>query len=220
MTRRKALAIAGMAIGVAIVCFFPVQESTYEFDAVNFRLRACKRARAFAFGFVLWERCAPVADHPTAARLRELGAVGPLNEPATRWVLIKGSKPGVRGWHGEGKRYLRALGETSFGTPVPLPVNEHLDQNAWVRWAIHDPAASRRFWVRVQNAPADDWHYVLLLEAARERLESNSFPADELELEAAARSMLGLGDAMTRPSPATAPAAPAPGARSGRVRRR
>lgn len=217
MTRRKALAVAGVTIGVALVCLCPVEESTYEFDAVNFRLRACKRARALAFGFVLWERCGPVADHPTAARLRELGVVGPVKKTRTRWVLIKGFKPGVRGWHGDGKRCLRALGETSFGTPVPLPANEQLDRNAWVRWALHDPAASRRFWARVQNAPADDWHYVVLLEAARGRLERNPFPADDAELETHARSMLGLDQPVTRPSPATAAADPARGARCGRV---
>lgn len=206
VTRRKRL-IVGVAVAVVVVCLFPVEESTHEFDAVNFRLRACKRARAFSFGFVMWERCGPVAHHPTAARLRELGVIGPVNEPASRWVLIKGRRPGVRGWHGEGKTYLRALGETSLGTPVPLPVSEQLATNAWVRWAIHDPAAARRFWARAQRAPADDWLAVALLGAARMRLERRPFPVDDRELEADARSALGLVDPDRRPAPATAPAA-------------
>ena len=214
MTRRKTL-LAGAAVVLVVVCLFPVQESTYEFDAVNFRLRVCERARAFAFGFVMWERCGPVADHPTAARLRELGVIGPVNEPATRWVLIKGRRPGVRGWHGEGKTYLRALGETSFGTPVPLPVNEQLAKNAWVRWAVHDPAAARRFWARAQLPPTEVWHHGGLLQAARMRLERSPFPADDLALEADALSELGLSHAVTRPAPATGPAARGPGARSG-----
>src|SRR5436853_3657868 len=109
MSRRKLLLVLG-AVSVAVVCLFPVSESTFEFDGVNLRLRGCSRYRAWLVGVVLWERCSPPEDHPTAARLRELGVLSPVREEASRWLLIKGFTAGVRGWIGQGREYVRALG--------------------------------------------------------------------------------------------------------------
>ena len=163
--------------------FLPVSEQTYEFDAGNFRLRYCERWRAWLFGTVLRERCGPPSDHPVAVRLRELGALENASETRTRWVLIKGRKPGVRGWSGEGKEYIRALGATSFGTPVPLPTDEGLNRNGWIRWASRDPRAVNRYWARVRSAPAGDYHVLRLAGHARGYLETHPLPADEVELE-------------------------------------
>jgi hypothetical protein len=181
--RSRTLALYIALLVPAAAGLFPLTERTYEFDAGNFRLRYCERGRAWLFGVVVWERCEPPMDHPTAVRLRQLGGMDAPDEARARWVLIKGFRPGVRGWHGDGKEFLRGLGPTSFGTPVPLPVNEELAQNGWVRWAAHDPAASRRFWRRVQTA-RDRGHPLRFVAIhGRQYLETHPMPADEAELE-------------------------------------
>ena len=119
--RRTAFLVAGVVAVAAVVALFPLRESTYEFDAVNLRLRACSRYRSGLTGIVLRERCKPARDYPTAARL-QIGVLPSVNERESRWVLIKGFKPGVRAWRGTGREYLRVLGAVTFGTPVPLPV--------------------------------------------------------------------------------------------------
>ena len=97
MKRRRLLVVLG-AVVLAGACLFPKSEYTFEFDAANLRLRECSRYRSWVFGFVLWERCSPPADHPTAARLREIGVLPPVAESESRWVLIKGFTSGERGW--------------------------------------------------------------------------------------------------------------------------
>jgi hypothetical protein len=171
---------------VAGVCLFPQSENTLEFDSVNLRLRECSRSRSRLLGFALSERCSPPSDHPTAARLRELGVVAPVSEGDARWVLIKGFKSGVRGWKGAGSEYLRALGPTSFGTPVPLPAGEDLSRNVWVRWATRDAAAAGQFWREVREQSLDprdgDWKVARSLTAAAVLLEERDcqVSADEI----------------------------------------
>ena len=150
MQRRRLLLLLGPIVLVS-VCLFPQSESTFEFDAANLRLRECSRSRSWMLGFAFSERCSPTSDHPTAARLRELGVIPAVIEADARWVLIKGFKPGVRGWKGAGSEYLRALGPTSFGTPVALPASEDVSSNVWIRWAAKDSAAASQFWGDVRK---------------------------------------------------------------------
>src|SRR4051812_10147063 len=101
MKRRRLLVLA--IVGAAALCLFPKPESTSEFDGVNLRLRGCSRTRSWLLGFVMREQCSEPWDHPTAGRLRELGVLAPVREEDSRWLIIKGFTPGVRGWIGPGK---------------------------------------------------------------------------------------------------------------------
>lgn len=189
MKRRRLRAVIAV-VGLASVCLFPKSESTFEFDAVNLRLRDCSRYRSWLFGFVLWERCRPPTDHPTAARLRELGVLPPVSEADSRWTLIKGFTSGVRGWKGAGSVFVRALGATSFGAPVTLPAAEDLSANVWVRWAEKDRAAASHFWSEARAVALGErggWRAAQYLLAAGGLLEDRQCDVPGAELEAHAR---------------------------------
>jgi hypothetical protein len=185
MKRRKLFLLLG---AVAVVgCFFPKSEYTFEFDGVNLRLRDCSRYRSWLFGFVLWESCSPPVEHPTSARLRELGVLEPIREESSRWLLIKGFTPGVRGWIGPGREYVRALGAFSLGTPVTLPAKEDLSKNLWVEWAIKDPEAARHFWKEMQGVASRTYRGGYYLWVAREYLEEHKLAVVGSEVETHAR---------------------------------
>jgi hypothetical protein len=183
---RRTIVVVGvlLAATVAAVIVYPIRESTYEFDAVNLRSRACLRYRSALLGFVLRERCGGVTEHPTATRLRELGVLSPVNESAAHWVLIKGFKPGVSGWSGTGKEYLGYLGATTFGTPVPFAAKEDLERNVWVKWAVRDPGASKRFWSNFQATDARMYRGSTYLYLAWTYLREHDASVDAAALEA------------------------------------
>lgn len=151
-TRRQKtfLAWTVVIIFVGAAVLFPITEYTSEFDGFNLRTRSCVRYRAMILQFVLYEHCSEPEDHPTAARLRQLGVLAPVNAEKSQWLLIKGFTAGIRGWHGQGKTYLRALGRYMALSPVPYPIADDLSQNNWVRWAAHNPEAARKFWRHFQ----------------------------------------------------------------------
>jgi hypothetical protein len=185
--RRLLIVITG---GLAAVCLLPKSEFTFEFDGVNLRLRECFRYRSWLFGFVLWERCGSPTDHPTAARLRELGVLPPMVEADSRWLLIKGFTSEVRGWKGAGSYFVRALGATTYGAPVTLPAAEDLSGNVWVRWAEKDRAAAIHFWAETRAIAVGEQggrraaQYLL---AAGELLEECKCEVPGAEVEAHAR---------------------------------
>src|SRR5262245_48144476 len=144
--KRQMLILKVALAGVLVACVFPKSEETFEFDCVNLRLRECSRCRSRLLGFVLWENCSQPWEHPTAARLREIGMIPAVREEDSRWLLIKGFTTGVRGWIGAGREYVRGLGAASFGTPVTLPAQEDVSENIWVRWAVKHPKGSKQFW--------------------------------------------------------------------------
>lgn len=170
MRRRRSLFITTAVLMVLVL--FPLHEYTFEFDEVNLRLRECSRYRSWVMGIVVWERCSPPADHPTATRLRELGVLPPVKEGEAKWVLNKGFTPGVRGWVGPGKWSVRALGVTSFGTPVTLPAKEDVAANPWVRWAAADPAGAAHFW-REAREFIPSGKFALYLLSARQYLDEH-----------------------------------------------
>jgi hypothetical protein len=194
MIQRRLVVILALA-GVAAICLFPQSEQTFEFDAANLRLRDCSRYRSLILRFALWERCGPPKDHPTAIRLRELGMISAVRETEARWTLIKGFTFSVRGWKGAGSDFLRALGPTSFGTPVPLPTDEDLSQNVWVRWAEKDPQAAAHFWMEVRKIVLDQrdggWRAANFLLAARTFLEERDLQVSGAEVEARASQTIG-----------------------------
>lgn len=187
--KRRGL-LLGTTLAVLVFCLFPKSEDTFEFDGVNLRLRECSRSRFRLFGIVLWERCSPPQDHPTAVRLRELGVLSPIAEADSQWLLIKGFTSGVRGWIGPGREYVRSLGAYSFGTPVILPLAEDLAQNVWIQWAIKTPAAAQQFWAAFQALVRQKRHggynAALYLRAAREYLEQKKLEVTVAELDAQA----------------------------------
>jgi hypothetical protein len=186
MKQRRLFLILG-TVGLAIVFLFPKSEYTFEFDGVNLRLRDCTRYRSWLLGFVLWEQCSPPHDHPTAIRLRELEVLGPVREQDAQWLLIKGFTSGVRGWIGPGRDYVRAMGASSFGTPVTLPAEEDVSKNLWVKWAVKDPPAAKHFWQEMQATAIRTERGGYYLHAAKEYLEEQKLVVKGEELEAHAR---------------------------------
>lgn len=132
-------------------------EQRYEFDLFNLRTRYCESS-------LFRERCSEPIDHPTAKRLRELGVLPPVSEEDAQWELNSGFKHRklleiVRGWRGPGRDYIRALGPTTWLTPVPFPGEEDLSQNPWVRWALQEPDDVRAFWHEQREIAAADPNY-------------------------------------------------------------
>ena len=154
-----------------IVCLWPINERRYEFDEVNLRLRYRSVTRSWLLPIVYNDRSSAPAEHATASRLREKHVLSPVNDEESRWVLIKGFRPGIRGWIGPGRLYVRVLGESSFGTPVTLPVPEDLSKNVWIRWADNQPEVATRFWRRFQRIARETPVGGKLLIAVKEHLE-------------------------------------------------
>jgi hypothetical protein len=171
-------------VGIGIVCLIPKEEYTFEFDGVNLQLRDCSRYRSWLWGFVIWERCSAPQEHPTAVRLRQLGALGPNRSEDERWLLMSGFKPGVRGWRGPGRDYVRALGATTFGTAVTLPAQEELAENLWIKWALADPPAVKHFWQELQSVELQRECGAYFLEAAKEYLENHGVNVGGANVEA------------------------------------
>jgi hypothetical protein len=184
MKRRRVWFLVAVVVVAAGVVLYPRHESTYEFDGVNLRLRSCSRYRSWVLGVALFERAEGEADHPTAGRLRALGVLPKADEARARWVLIKGFKPGVSGWKGAGADYLRALGPTTWGTPVALPAGEDLSKNVWVRWAEADPKAAAEFWKTFQSAGVADYRHAQYLDLARTYLAGHEHPVAGADLQA------------------------------------
>lgn len=159
-------------------------ESRHEFDMVNLRTRFCK-------GNIYHERCSEPVEHAVGIRLRELGVLPPVSESEAHWDLIKGFKPGVRGWKGNGGDYLRRLGESTRLTPVPLPAAEDVSDNIWVRWATNNADDSRRFWdvqrSLVRSRPSFAVHQLLV---ASRYLEAHEARATFAEIDAEIRRAL------------------------------
>jgi hypothetical protein len=175
-------------VGLAVVVLFPKAETTFEFDAVNLRDRVCKRQRSWLLDFVFYDRFDPPRDHPTAVRLRELGVLPAVREQEARWVLIKGFTSGVKGWKGNGRHYLDALGATTFGTPVPGWADENLSANPWVRWAVKDKVEATAFWPEFQTYAVKRPDFGgLYLMGARDCLANNDFRVSAPEVNERAR---------------------------------
>lgn len=143
MIRRRVVVpslVAGTCLlaGLAALAHFTA-ERRWEFDTVNFRTRYCE-ANLFH------ERRGQPVNHATGLRLRELGVLPPVSDAEAKWELIKGFKPGVRGWIGHGHDYVSRLGASTWLTPVSLPAGESLAENIWVRWAMNNPDDARMFW--------------------------------------------------------------------------
>jgi hypothetical protein len=187
--RRRLLIFA--AVSLATVCLFPKSEYTIELDGVNLRMRECSRYRSWLLGIQLWERCGVAWDHPTAARLRELGALAPVSEDDAHWVLVKGFTSGVRGWTGPGRHYVVALGASSFGTPVTLPAEENISQNVWIRLAEKDAEEARRFWLQFQSGRARTASGGAYLWTVREYLNEHGLEVKPAELDEHVRRALG-----------------------------
>lgn len=175
------VALGGVLICVAVVWFVDREtfEERYEFDLVNLRMRYCTAS-------LFRESCGEPVEHPTARRLRQLEVLPPVSEEDAQWELIKGFKHSkwliiVRGWHGPGRDYIRGLGASSWLTPVPLPVEEELSQNPWIRWVENDPAGVRQFWREQRQIAASDPH----LAGLRMKILGGSFErlSDKLTLE-------------------------------------
>ncbi|MGD9647614.1 MAG: hypothetical protein AB7U73_18010 [Pirellulales bacterium] len=181
MTRRRiiiASLIAGtcLAAGFALLAHFTA-ERRYEFDTVNLRMRYCE-ANLF------YEHCGQPVDHATGQRLRELGVLPPVSATEAKWELIKGFKPGVRGWMGYGHDYVRRLGASTWLTPVPLPASENLVENIWVRWATNNSDDARAFWQAQRAlAPAQPILAVDRLLVAMRYLEDHDARASNDEVE-------------------------------------
>jgi hypothetical protein len=134
----------------SIVCLWPITERRFELDEVNLQLRYRSVTRSRLVPVVYHDRSSEPTEHATARRLRAMSVLPPVIQEQSRWVLIKGFRLGIRGWIGPGRLYIRVLGESSFGTPVTLPVPEDLSQNVWVRWAENQPEVAVQFWRRFQ----------------------------------------------------------------------
>ena len=189
--RRHAWILVVCLAVLAVICLFPVSESTYEFDGFNLRTRSCRRTRCWLPGWVVRERCSPPADHSTAVRLRGLGVLTPVSERDANWVLIKGFKPGVRGWSGPGREFLQVLGPTTFGTPVAFPATQDVSKNSWVRWAVEDPQTATQFWSHYQAEVAHDWRGSRYLYASQFYLGEHGFRVSLRELESFASGSSG-----------------------------
>jgi hypothetical protein len=170
--------------GVVLLSRIGVSEVTFEFDTVNFRDRECQRDRSKWFGFVLREKCFKAEEHAVARRLRELGVLEPIHEEDSRWELMAGFKPGVRGWRGEGKYFIRELGEVTFGTAVTFPAKEDLEKNIWVHWAQQDPKIAKQFWANLQSFVRKGGYGSLYLRIAKTYLKENKFKIDLPAMEA------------------------------------
>src|SRR2546428_7654050 len=98
---------------------------------------------------------------------------------------MRGFNPRVRGWRGEGRNYIRGLGETTFGAAVSLPADEDLDKNVWVRWAKQDPDGSKEFWRRLQTFAKNGKPGGYALEVGKMLLEERKGEATIADMEAA-----------------------------------
>lgn len=172
------LLVAGLAL------YLRYEEVTYEFDCLNLRLRYCERTRLSLFDVVLSEKCSTPKDHAVATKLRELGILEPVDERESRWELVAGFKPGVRGWRGNGRMCIRALGATTFGTAVTLPAEEDMATNVWVKWALQDADAARQFWHKRQLMVAQNCDAsIFYLYLTKEYLEGHKGPVALRDLE-------------------------------------